>query len=92
MSSIISIGTQALIANQAALQTIGNNISNANTPGYSRQQVVLQTTPGQNLGTGFIGKGVSVETVTRAHDAYLTTAAINTKAQAAMDSTRLDQM
>ena len=33
MSSIFNIGTRALQANQAALQTTGNNIANDNTPG-----------------------------------------------------------
>jgi flagellar hook-associated protein 1 FlgK len=42
MSGILNIGTRALLANQVALQTAGNNIANVNTPGYSRQSVVLQ--------------------------------------------------
>lgn len=69
---ILTIGTQALQANLVALQTTGNNIANVNTPGYSRQQVIMQTIEGQFSGAGYIGKGVSVETIRRNFDAFLT--------------------
>ena len=39
----LSIGSRAMSANYAALQTTGNNIANANTAGYSRQSVELAT-------------------------------------------------
>ena len=92
MTSLLSIGTQAMFANQAALQTIGQNISNANTPGYSRQQVVLTTPPGQYSGSGYFGRGVTVQTVTRAHDDFLTNEAASTAAVASADSTRQTQL
>ncbi|MFX7981068.1 flagellar basal body protein, partial [Acinetobacter baumannii] len=63
MAGLLSLGARAMFANQAALQTIGQNIANANTPGYSRQSVVLTTSPGQYTGAGFFGKGVDVQTV-----------------------------
>ncbi|BBB25152.1 flagellar hook-associated protein FlgK [Amphritea japonica] len=37
--NLLSIGNQALQANQSALNTVGQNISNVNTDGYSRQRV-----------------------------------------------------
>jgi len=52
MGSILNIGTRALLANQLALQTVGNNIANVNTAGYSRQSVVLQSVEGQFSGSG----------------------------------------
>ena len=70
--SILNIGTRALQANQVALQTAGNNIANVNTPGYSRQSVVLQTVEGQFTGSGYIGKGVDVSTIQRNFDQFLT--------------------
>lgn len=76
----------------AQLQTTSNNIANAGTAGYSRQQAQLATSPGQFTGAGFFGRGVDVSTVTRAHDSYLTTQAAVTASQAASDSTRLDQL
>ncbi|WP_077035403.1 flagellar hook-associated protein FlgK [Pelomonas sp. KK5] len=92
MTNILSIGKQAMFANQAALQTIGQNIANANTPGYSRQQVILTTPQGQFTGSGYFGAGVNVQTVERAHNAFMTSEAASTKAIASMDSTRVDQM
>ncbi|MEQ1804935.1 MAG: flagellar hook-associated protein FlgK [Burkholderiaceae bacterium] len=71
-TALISIGARALFANYAALQTTGNNIANANTPGYSRQSVELTTAAGQFSGGGFFGKGVDVATVSRAHSDLLT--------------------
>ena len=65
MSGIFNIGVRSLQANQAALQTTGNNIANVNTPGYSRQSVVVQTVQGQFTGGGYIGAGVDISTVQR---------------------------
>ena len=42
-SALFSLGTRAMTASYAALQTTGNNIANASTRGYSRQQVALET-------------------------------------------------
>ncbi|HEY1129557.1 MAG TPA: flagellar hook-associated protein FlgK [Roseateles sp.] len=90
MPSLLSLGARAMFANQAALQTVGNNIANANTPGYSRQSVVLTTAPGQYTGAGFFGRGVDVQTIERAHDQFLTRQAAATKSTAAGDATRAD--
>ena len=91
-TSLMSVGSSALSANSAALQTIGNNIANANTPGYSRQTVLLQSGGGQMMGNGFYGKGVQVATVQRAHDDYLTREATLTKALQAADMARTTQL
>lgn len=92
MSGILNVGTRALQANQAALQTAGNNIANVNTPGYSRQTVVLQNVEGQFTGGGYIGKGVDIQTIQRNFSAFLTTqSAMATSVQAA-DSTRADKL
>ncbi|RQO56390.1 flagellar hook-associated protein FlgK [Paucibacter sp. KBW04] len=88
MGALLSIGIRAMFANQAALQTVGQNIANANTPGYSRQSVVLTTPDGQYTGSGYFGKGVAVQTVERSYNAFLTKNASATQATAYMDSTR----
>lgn len=92
MSSIMNIGVGALQANQGALQTVSNNIANVNTPGYSRQAVVLQNLPGQFLGNGYYGKGVDVLTVKRIYSEFLTKQAALSKAVASGDSTRLNSL
>lgn len=89
---LLNVGTSALLANQAALQTAGNNIANVNTPGYSRQTVVLQDVQGQFTGGGYIGKGVEITSVQRNYSEFLTRqSAIDASLQAA-DSTRSDQL
>lgn len=70
--SLLNVGARALLANQVALQTAGNNIANVNTPGYSRQTVVLQTVQGQFTGGGYIGQGVDVQTILRNQSELLT--------------------
>ena len=92
MSGIYNIGVRALQANQAALQTTGNNIANVNTPGYSRQSVVLQSVAGQFSGSGYYGKGVDVLTVQRQHSEFLTRQATLSGSVAAGDTRRLEQL
>ena len=90
--NLMSIGMRAMAANFAALQTTGHNIANANTDGYSRQQVNFETAGGQFSGQGFFGRGVNVTTVTRSHDAFLTREAVASKSLAAGDQARLEQL
>jgi len=90
--ALLSIGIKAMFANYAALQTTGHNIANANVEGYSRQTVELATAKGQFSGAGFFGKGVDVETVTRAHSEFLTREAAVARSQAEADQSRLDQL
>lgn len=86
--SALNIGARALNANLAALQAIGNNIANVNTPGYSRQNVIQQTSGYQQMGNGFFGKGMEIATVERSHNAYLTREAQMTGSVAAADALR----
>ena len=68
MSDIFGISISALQAFQRALTVTGNNIANANTPGYSRQSVDLSSREPQFYGNGWVGSGVDVVTVRRAFD------------------------
>lgn len=86
--SSLNIGARALNANLAALQVIGNNIANVNTPGYSRQNVIQQTSGYQQMGNGYFGKGMEIATVERSHNAYLTREAQMTGSVAAADALR----
>jgi flagellar hook-associated protein 1 FlgK len=92
MSGIMNIGVRALQVNQSALQVIGNNIANVNTPGYSRQTVVLQNVPGQFTGSGYFGKGVDLQTVTRNYNEFLTKQSALAKSVASSDSARFDSL
>ena len=90
--SLLNVGSRALLANQAALQTAGHNIANVSTPGYSRQTVVLQTVQGQFTGGGYIGKGVDVQTIQRNHSELLTRQSTVASAVDAGDTVRMDRL
>ena len=92
ISTLLNIGQRALQANYAALQVTGNNVANANTPGYSRQSAELATAFSQQTGAGFFGKGVDVTTVTRAHSEFLTREAATSASLAAADEARSAQL
>ena len=74
MSNLLSIGTSGLNAAQVALTTVGNNISNVNTTGYSRQTVLQTEAISQAGGNYTIGSGVNVQAVQRAYSDFLTSA------------------
>jgi flagellar hook-associated protein 1 FlgK len=74
----LNIARRGLTAQQAAMNTSGHNIANANTEGYSRQRAVMQTTtpwpvPSVNMpvGAGQIGTGVEVALIERIRDTFL---------------------
>lgn len=73
MSNLLSIGKTGLLAAQVGLSTTGNNITNANVPGYSRQVTVQGTLASQNAGFGFVGSGTEVSQVKRIYDSFLAT-------------------
>ncbi|WP_248799524.1 flagellar hook-associated protein FlgK [Pseudomonas sp. MWU13-2105] len=69
--SLLNIGMTGLNAASTALTTTGNNISNVDTAGYSRQQTVQSTSPSQKYGSVFIGTGTTLADVRRVYSAYL---------------------
>ena len=71
MPDVMSSGLSALLAFQRALETTSHNIANANTPGYVRQRTEFVTRPPQMSGSGWVGSGVDVSTVTRQYDQFL---------------------
>ena len=69
---------RALLTSTTVLQTVGHNIANAATEGYSRQRVNLSATrpleaPGfqRSVAPGMIGTGVQYDSITRVRDSYL---------------------
>ena len=74
MSSIyglFDIGKLGLLANQLALQVTGQNIANVNTPGYSRQDAILEATTPINAEPGQLGTGVEVTEIRRIFDQFI---------------------
>lgn len=70
-TGIFSIANSALAAAYTALRTTGNNIANANTPGYTRQVVQMVPQEGSFSGSTFMGQGVAVADVQRVYSAFL---------------------
>lgn len=86
MSGILSNAISGLQASQVALRTAGNNISNANTVGYSRQEVNFSSRPEQQFGNaGFLGAGVNSESVKRVVNEFINT-------QMRLDTTAFNQL
>lgn len=74
MSLISSLytGASGLYTNQTAIQVTGNNITNANTTGYSRQVVTVTGTTPLQTGGLILGTGSTVSSVQRASNTFLT--------------------
>src|SRR5208283_140085 len=71
LSSSIQMASGALQANDIALQVVGQNIANANTPGYLRETVNLTPGPSQTDGGLILGTGVRVLSITQQVDNFL---------------------
>ncbi|WP_432507162.1 flagellar hook-associated protein FlgK [Kineococcus arenarius] len=89
--SSINQASRALSAAQRGMETTGQNIANANTPGYSRQRVeqsagVLAQT-GQQVQRNTPGDGVQVTGIARVADALATATARQDSATAAEQKT-----
>ena len=69
--SSLNIGTSGLLAYQRAIGTTSNNIANASTEGYSRQDTSLANRAPQFLGGNFQGQGVQVDNVRRISDEFV---------------------
>jgi len=82
-TDLFGISISALNASQIGLATTEHNIANANTPGFSRQQTLLTANPAQLTGSAFLGQGVSVSTVQRVYDQFLSTQLVGEQAQSA---------
>lgn len=67
----LNTGLRALLSSQFALDTVGQNIANANTVGYSRQRVDLAAGRPQLANGLVVGSGVDVVGVRRQVDALL---------------------
>ena len=71
MSDILSTSVSGLLAFQRALDVTSNNISNVSTPGYSVEKANFTPQPGQATAAGYVGSGVTIESITRSYDELL---------------------
>ncbi len=73
MADLLSIGLSGLAANKTSLAVTGHNITNVNTPGFSRQDTIQATRIPQFSGAGYIGSGTTLVDVRRIYNEFLTT-------------------
>jgi flagellar hook-associated protein 1 len=69
--SSIQMASNTLQIQQIGLQVAGQNIANASTPGYSREELQLEAGPTQRVGGLLEGTGVQVLALTQDVDKFL---------------------
>lgn len=67
----IQKGANALQVAELGLQVVGNNIANAGTPGYIRQDLVQTSGPAARIGGTILGSGVKAVGVVQKIDEFL---------------------
>lgn len=67
----LDIGAKGLTAQQTALNLVAHNIANANTQGYTRQDVIMEASPPVKVLAGYVGTGVEITEFRRIREAFL---------------------
>src|SRR5690606_29736154 len=83
MADLFKIGLSGLRAAQTNLSVTGQNITNVNTPGYTRQTAVHTTSPAGFTGAGYLGSCTMVVDIQRIYAQSLTNQARPTASAAA---------
>jgi flagellar hook-associated protein 1 FlgK len=86
MADLLKIGLSGLNATKTSLAVTGHNITNVNTPGFTRQDTIQTAQSPQFSGAGFIGTGTTLADVRRIYNEFLTSqvrssTALNSDAQ-----------
>ena len=66
----MNIARSALLAQQKGIDVTGHNIANVNTPGYTRQKLILQSTDEVPLARLKLGYGVNADSVVQYCDPF----------------------
>jgi len=69
--NVMNIAGKALMNQQKAINVTGNNIANVNTPGYSRQKLIVETSTPLQSGIGPLGDGAEAVRIERVYDRFL---------------------
>jgi flagellar hook-associated protein 1 FlgK len=72
-TGIISTGLSGIQVAQLGLLTTEHNITNASTAGYNRQRTIQATNVAMLTGSGYVGQGAHVQTISRMYDTFLST-------------------
>ncbi len=68
MPNTLNTALTGMLAFQRALQVTSHNITNANTPGYTRQVAEFSTRTGASEGGNYLGGGTQISNVRRIYD------------------------
>jgi len=79
----LNIAASSLKAQQRALDVVSHNISNVNTPGYSRQSAEIVTQAPDNIAGLNLGRGINVSNIRRTVDPIINQALLNNSSQLA---------
>ena len=71
MADLLSTGISGVRTYQRALATVGNNIANVDTEGYSRQRLEIQESSSSSEGSLNIGNGARAVRVQRSYDSFV---------------------
>lgn len=86
------IGMSGIRAAQKALNIIGNNLANAATPGYHRQEVDLRPTADSYMNGVMTGQGVDFAGIQRQIDAFLESQLLQYNSSLSAMSRKLDAL
>ena len=93
--NLVNIAMSGLNSNRVALDVTAQNVSNINTPGYSRQQALMASVAGAKHDNFSAGQGVEVTSIRRVTDDFLikqTWATQSQSAYASRYSTNMSQL
>jgi len=71
LNGILNAAKRAMMAQQVGIAVTNHNVSNASTPGYSRQRVNFETAPDEKESFGYLGNGVNVGSIQRLNDTFI---------------------
>lgn len=89
--NLMSLAQSGLSTAQAAMNVVGNNLNNAMTPGYSRENVILGESGGKTTNVGYFGYGTDVEGVQRAYDGFVNNQLRSATTEKMSQSSRYEQ-
>lgn len=88
VSTAMEIGKNGLNIYRIAQEVTGENIANVNTPGYSRQRVLLESAP-PTTANGFpLGTGVKIASIERYYDGLLQQQLVNAQTTQGYDTAK----
>ncbi len=88
LGAVLEIGKSGLQIFQVCAEVTSENIANVNTPGYSRQRVLLESAPPSTANGFSLGTGVRISTVERYYDALLQKQLVNGGTTTSYDLTK----